>query len=105
MLFCKLLIYIGLNIGIVLAYKYIVDKTISTFPKLIHKGLSMKFAFIPKASYSIGQIITVHGKKMRVESYTHTGKNVTVTTLLGAPKFERIVCICTDSQPIEGVAA
>jgi hypothetical protein len=65
----------------------------------------MKFAFIPKGSYSIGQVITVHGKKMRVESYTHTGKNVTVRTLENAPKFERIVCICTDSQPIEGVVA
>ena len=65
----------------------------------------MKFAFIPKGHYSIGDIITVHGEKMRVESYTHTGKNVTVHTLKGAPRFERLVCICTDSQPIEGVTA
>jgi len=65
----------------------------------------MKFAFIPKADYKIGQIITVHGQRMRVESYTHTGKNVTVRTLLGAPKFERIVCICTDAPSIEGVTA
>ena len=65
----------------------------------------MKFAFIPKAQYSIGQIITVHGEKMRVESYTHTGKNVTVHTLLGAPRFKRIVCICTDSPAIEAVMA
>ena len=65
----------------------------------------MKFAFIPKADYKIGQVITVHGKPMRVESYTHTGKNVTVHTLLNAPKFERIVCICTDAPPIEGVTA
>ena len=63
----------------------------------------MKFAFIPKGNYKIGQVIEVHGKPMRVESYTHTGRNVTVTTLLGAPKFERIVCICTDSQPITQV--
>jgi hypothetical protein len=63
----------------------------------------MTFAFIPKADYKIGQIITVHGQKMRVESYTHTGKNVTVHTLEGAPKFKRIVCICTDSKPIEAV--
>ena len=61
----------------------------------------MKFAFIPKRNYSIGDIITVHGEKMRVESYTHTGKNVTVHTLEGAPRFERIVCVCTDSKPIE----
>jgi len=65
----------------------------------------MKFAFIPKGNYTIGQIISVHGKPVRVNSFSHTGKNVIVTTLLGAPKFERIVCICTDSQPIEGVAA
>ena len=65
----------------------------------------MKFAYIPKALYTIGQIITVHGKPMRVESYLHTGKNVTVTTLVGAPKFERMVCICTDAPAIEGVTA
>jgi hypothetical protein len=65
----------------------------------------MTFAFIPKADYKIGQIITVHGEKMRVESYTHTGRNVTVHTLEGAPRFKRIVCICTDLKPIEGVTA
>ena len=65
----------------------------------------MKFAFIPKSQYKIGQIITVHGQRMRVESYTHTGRNVTVHTLEGAPKFERIVCICTDAPSIEGVTA
>ena len=65
----------------------------------------MKFAFIPKGQYKIGQIITVHGQRMRVESYTHTGRNVTVHTLEGAPKFESIVCICTDAPSIEGVTA
>ena len=65
----------------------------------------MKVAFIPKAAYRIGQVITVHGKPMRVESYTHTGKNVTVHSLEGAPRFERIVCICTNSAAIEGVTA
>ena len=63
----------------------------------------MKFAFIPKGNYKIGQIIIVHGEKMRIESYTHTGKNVTVHTLEGAPKFKRIVCVCTDSPAIEAV--
>jgi hypothetical protein len=63
----------------------------------------MTFAFIPKADYKIGQIITVHGQPMRVESYTHTGRNITVHTLEGAPRFKRIVCICTDSKPIEAV--
>ena len=63
----------------------------------------MKFAFIHKASYSIGQIIQVHGKPMRVTSYTHTGKNVTVCSLENAPRFKRIVCICTDSPAIEAI--
>lgn len=69
----------------------------------------MKFAFIPKGNYKIGQVIEVHGKPMRVESYTHTGKSVTVTTCdwvtarTRPEKFERIVCICTDAPPIEGL--
>ena len=65
----------------------------------------MKFAFIPTASYTIGQVIRVHGKPMRVESYLHTGRNVTVCTLPGAPRFERIVCICTDKPAITAVTA
>lgn len=60
----------------------------------------MKFAFIPKASYTIGQIISVQGKPMRVESYSYTSKNVIVVSISG--KFERIVCVCTNAQPIEG---
>jgi hypothetical protein len=50
----------------------------------------MRFAFIPKGQYKIGQIITVHNQPMRVESYTHTGRNVVVHTLENAPKFQRI---------------
>jgi hypothetical protein len=65
----------------------------------------MSFAFIPKAEYKIGQVIKVNGAPMRVVSYTHTGKNVTVVTLPDAPKFKRIVCICTDAPAIEGVTA
>jgi hypothetical protein len=65
----------------------------------------MKFAFIPKATYTIGQVIQVHGKPMQVESYTHTGKNVIVHSLEGAPKFERIICVCTDAPAIVGVTA
>lgn len=65
----------------------------------------MRFAFIPKARYTIGQVIQVHGRSMRVESYTHTGRNVVVCTLEGAPKFERVACICTDSPAIQGAAA
>lgn len=60
----------------------------------------MRFAFIPKANYSIGQIIQVHGKPMRVESYSHTGRNVIVHSLESAPRFERIVCICTNDKGI-----
>jgi len=65
----------------------------------------MRFAFIPKAQYTIGQVIQVQGRSMRVESYTHTGRNVIACTLEGAPKFERVACICTDSPAIQGVAA
>jgi hypothetical protein len=63
----------------------------------------MRFAFIPKAQYTIGQTIQVHGREMRVESYTHTDRNVIACTLDGAPKFERVACICTDSPAIQGV--
>lgn len=63
----------------------------------------MKFAFIPLGSYKIGQLIRVHGQTMRVESYTHTGRNVVAHTLEGAPKFERVVCICTNVEPIAGL--
>lgn len=65
----------------------------------------MRFAFIPKAQYKIGQIITVHGKPMRVESYAHTGRNVVVHSLEDAPKFERILCVCTDQPAIQGETA
>jgi hypothetical protein len=58
----------------------------------------MRFAFIPPGPYKIGQHIQVHGKTVRVESYT--GRNVTVHTLENAPRFERIVCIYTTETPI-----
>ena len=65
--------------------------------------ITMRFAFIPPGPYKIGQRIQVHGKTMRVESYTHTGRNVTVVSLpatKGFVRFERIVCICTTQTPI-----
>lgn len=65
----------------------------------------MRFAFIPKAQYKIGQIITVHGKPMRVESYAHTGRNVVVHSLEDSPKFERILCVCTEQPAIQGETA
>ena len=64
------------------------------------KGVNMKFAFIPKGQYKIGQYISVHGKTMKIVSYTHTGRNVIVESLFGAPKFEQFVCICTDSPSL-----
>jgi hypothetical protein len=58
----------------------------------------MKFIFIPKQSFKIGQIVEVRGQKMKVESYSHTGKNVIVQSLDNAPKFDRILLIGTDDQ-------
>lgn len=63
----------------------------------------MKIAFIPKGKYTIGQVIRVHNKPMQVISYSHTGKNVVVTSLPGYGKHERIMCICTDAEPITGI--
>jgi hypothetical protein len=60
----------------------------------------MRFAFIPKAQYKIGQIIQVQGRAMRVESYTHTGRNLIACAL---DNGQRVACICTDSPAIEGV--
>ena len=74
-------------------------------PERVFLGENMRFAFIPKAAYKIGQVIQVHGAPMRVESYTHTGRNVTAVTLPDAPRFKRIVCICTDMPAIDGVTA
>ena len=50
----------------------------------------MTFAFIPPAAYKTGQIIQVHGAPMRVEGYTHTGRNVTAVTLPGAPAIQGV---------------
>ena len=60
----------------------------------------MKIAFVPKGNYSIGQEIIVAGRTLRVESHSHTGKNLCACTLDGSPRFERIMCICTDAPPI-----
>lgn len=62
--------------------------------------LIMKFAYIPKATFHIGDVIAALGKPMRIESYSHTGKNVVACSLENAAKFERIVCIVTDAEPI-----
>ena len=63
---------------------------------------NMTFAFIPKVAYTIGQIIHVHGAPMRVESFTHSGRNLEAVTLPGAPRFRRVLCICTN---MTGVSA
>jgi hypothetical protein len=60
----------------------------------------MTFKFIPRGDYRIGQVIEVDGRQMQVESYSHTGKNVVVTTLPGSAKFERILCVTVDGDPI-----
>jgi hypothetical protein len=58
----------------------------------------MTFAFIPKANYTIGQVIQVHGQSMVIDSFTHSGRNLIVRALNGLPRF--IVCICTDAKDI-----
>ena len=60
----------------------------------------MKFAYIQKGNYRIGQTIDVQGKQMIVESYSHTGKNIIAHSLPGAHRFERIICVVTESTPI-----
>lgn len=62
----------------------------------------MRFAFIPKAQYKLGQIIQVQGRSMRVDSFTHSGRNVIACTL---DKSQYIVCICTNSPSIIGETA
>jgi hypothetical protein len=62
----------------------------------------MRFAFIPKGQYKIGQIIQVHGRAMRVESFTHTGRNLIACAL---DNSQHIACICTDAPSIQGVTA
>jgi len=58
----------------------------------------MKFLFIPKADYTIGQIMQVHGQPMVIDSITHSCRNLIVHPLNGLPRF--IVCICTDAEDI-----
>lgn len=62
----------------------------------------MRFAYIPKGRYKIGQRLNVLGKEVEIESYSHTGRNVIARTLPGE-RFERIVCVCTEEGPVEGI--
>jgi hypothetical protein len=66
----------------------------------------MKFAFVPKdPNRKIGDQLEVHGQMMRVESFSHTGKNVVAVSLEGAQTFKRIMCVSTENPPILGVTA
>ena len=65
----------------------------------------MRFYYLPKGEYKIGQLVEVGGHRMRVESYSHTGKNLIATTIQGAPRFIRAAVILTAAAPIEGVPA
>ena len=61
----------------------------------------MKFAFIPKAKYSIGQIIQVHGRPMRVHQFTTLGKNIlAITPAQGNCPRELYLCVLTDAPDI-----
>jgi hypothetical protein len=64
----------------------------------------MRFAYIPRGQYRIGQRIHVLGKEVEIESYSHTGRNVIAHTLPGE-RYERIVCVCTEEEPIGGIPA
>lgn len=63
----------------------------------------MKFYYLPKGDYKIGQHVEVAGRTLQIESYSHTGKNLVAVSLPGTPRFERAVIILTDSPSIEGV--
>jgi len=63
----------------------------------------MKFAFIYKGNYSIGDVIKVHGEKMIVEEFAPSGKNLYAVTPKGAPKFKRVLCCCSLEKPIEAI--
>ena len=62
----------------------------------------MKFAFIPKAEYHLGQAIDVPGHgKMQVDSYKLDIRSLVAVTL-DAP-YKYVKCICTDEKPIEEI--
>jgi len=63
----------------------------------------MKFKFLPKGTYAVGQRIKVAGTPMIVESYSHTGKNIVAVSEPESARFDRILIILTDAQPIESV--
>ena len=63
----------------------------------------MTFYFALKGDYKIGQKISVGGKTLQVESYSHTGKNLVAVSLPGAPRFIRAVVVLTDAASIAAI--
>ena len=62
----------------------------------------MKFAFIPKAEYHLGQEIDVPGHgKMQVDSYRLDMRSLIAVTL--EEPYRYVKCICTDEKPIEEI--
>ena len=59
----------------------------------------MRFAFVPKSNYKVGQFIQVQGEAMCIDSFTNSGRNLIVKSLDDLPIF--ILCICTDMPSIE----
>ena len=67
----------------------------------------MKFFFIKKDDYQIGQEVEVHGETMRVESYVaergrSSSKNFYAINPING---KRTLCICTDGIKIKEVTA
>jgi len=69
----------------------------------------MKFKFAPKGDYHPGQTIVIEGKPWTIDSVSHTGRNLEVTTPFNGytnmPKFERMLVILTDAKPIVEIPA
>lgn len=47
----------------------------------------------------------LEAQRMRVESRSHTGRNLVAVSMPGAKRFERAVIILTDAPSIEGVTS
>lgn len=59
----------------------------------------MKFAFIPKQEYHLGQVIDVPGHgKMQVDSYQLDMRSLIAVTIDKPYKY--VKCVCTNEPPI-----
>ncbi len=69
----------------------------------------MKFIFVPKRDYKVGDIIIVNGKKLLIDRFAKYGQihpNFVARTLADAPKFEQCLCIQADEADyIVGIPA